>query len=100
MTAVVVPLRSVEQSPFAVFCSLILRPGAAWCVEVALGCIRPESLFNEWKLIFFVLMNVSLRLEFMLLEDCIAFNDCMFVPDLSAFGVLLALMSVSSAIPN
>ena len=100
ITSVVVPLLSVEQSPFAVFCSLILRPGAAWCVDVALGCMRPESLDSEWKFMFFVFMNVSLRMEFMLFEDCYAFNDCVFVPDFSAFGVLLLLMSASSAIPN
>lgn len=69
ITSVAVPLRSVEQSPFVVFCSLILRPGAAWCVDVALGCMRPESLDNEWKFMFFVFMNVSLRFEFILFED-------------------------------
>ena len=97
--SVVVPLRSVEQSPLAVFCSLILRPGAAWCVEVALGYIRPESLDSEWKLMFFVFINVSLRFEFMLFEDWAAANDCRFVPDLRAFGVLL-LMSRSFDTPK
>ena len=36
---------------------------------VALGCIRPDSFDREWKLMFFVLINVSLRFEFMLLVD-------------------------------
>ena len=65
---------------------------------MALGCMRPD--FSEWKLMFFVLMKVSLRFEFMLFEDCCPFNDCIFVPDFKAFGVLLVLMSVSSATPN
>ena len=36
---------------------------------VALGYIRPDNLDREWKLIFFVLINVSLRFEFMLFVD-------------------------------
>ena len=101
MASVVVALRSVEQSPLAVFCSFILSPAAAWCVEVALGYIRLESLFSEWKFIFFVFMKVSLRLEFTLFVDCIVFRDCILMPDLRAFGVLLVvLMSASLATPN
>ena len=64
---------------------MILRPGAAWWVEVALGCMIPVSFDNEWKLIFFVFMKVSLRLEDMLLDDC----NVVCVPSLRSRGVLL-----------
>ena len=89
------PLLSVDSPPFAVW-SLILSPGAAWCVEVALAYIRPDSLESVWKLIFLVLINVSLRFEFMLFYDYSVFCDCMFVPVLRSLGVLL----FSSASPS